>query len=177
MPDRTFILCRAELPQTTLIRLVPDTTCLEELRHLLYGMARNSGPKAKRNKFISLSPAVAHTVRVLQDVNRATLLSLPVEILIYVMSYTPDVGALYLDYLNKELLPADYFVLSDVLRALSQTCCRLRDVFLPVLWERMDVCASRLGFLHRLPAVNTASLLDKRCRGLLKNKELASYVK
>lgn len=84
-------------------------------------MDRKSSPKSKRKKSVSLSPA-AHTVL---QISHATLLPFPVEILLYMISFIPNVAALDLDYLNREFLPPDYFVRSDVLRALSQTCRRL----------------------------------------------------
>lgn len=72
-------------------------------------------------------------------VNTQGLPSLPTETLLEITSHLPKVGLM-----NKcrPVLGAGYLDRQAALKALSQTCRSLRNVFLPIAWQRIEACAS-----------------------------------
>jgi hypothetical protein len=78
----------------------------------------------------------------LGPVNTSGLPSLPVETLLQISSDwsgTPVPCPAHID----GILLGSHLDRSEALRALSETCRRLRSVFLAAAWEHLEVCASR----------------------------------
>ena len=106
------------------------------------------------------------------------LLSLPVEISKEILDYFPVIGPYNTVTIEDHLLPKIYLMRIDMLRALSQVCIDYRRVFLPLLWESLNVCFMR----EDGPESNTpfyrfvGDALIRKCDGLLANPNLASYI-
>ncbi|KAJ6597639.1 hypothetical protein DFH09DRAFT_1304422 [Mycena vulgaris] len=78
----------------------------------------------------------------LGPVNTTGLPSLPVETLHEIISHFPGVPVPCTVYTGR-CLSANHLARPEALRALSETCRRLRDVLIALSWERVEVCASR----------------------------------
>ena len=116
-----------------------------------------------------------------ESIFMAAFVDLPVELLLHIASnYSPvdperprnrflsdgiDVGCILLH------VPSQLELHS--LRSLSQTSRALRQVFLPLAWERFD---PSLG-LTRSNASQVAKKLERQCEGLLKSPMLAAHVR
>lgn len=110
----------------------------------------------------------------------------PVELLLEIVSYfcTPP-----LPDMQHRLLGERYLERSILLRALSQCCRSLRGIFLPFLWQRMEVRASRSAekiprrhwrrpVLPPLCQKDLATELVRQCEILtIRDPTLAIYVK
>lgn len=61
----------------------------------------------------------------------------------------------------------------NTIRALSQTCKRLRSVYLPLLWKRVDasITVGRSAW-H----IQVGHALERKSQGLIQSDYLASYV-
>lgn len=79
-----------------------------------------------------------------------------------------------IDLLAREpLLPRVYLERPDVLRALSQTCVAYRKVFLPLLFERLEVCVTtRPGNQSRAFYKHIGEGLERKCSGLADRPDL-----
>ncbi|KAJ7165965.1 hypothetical protein C8R46DRAFT_997059 [Mycena filopes] len=78
---------------------------------------------------------------------------------------------------SPKTIPTSYRERPETLRALSQTSRALRAVFLPLLWEYVEAC-----FIPKDDTTwskRVASVLLKRCKGLMKNENqsLAQHVR
>jgi hypothetical protein len=102
------------------------------------------------------------------------LLSLPVELSTEILDYFPVIGP-YNAVNESRLLPQIYALRIDMLRALSQVCIDYRRVFLPLLWESLNICFMREDNLDTFYKYLGEALLRK-CDGLLANPNLASYI-
>ncbi|KAJ6597599.1 hypothetical protein DFH09DRAFT_867113, partial [Mycena vulgaris] len=78
----------------------------------------------------------------LGPVNTTGLPSLPAETLHEIVSHFPGVPVPCTAYTGR-CLSANHLARPETLRALSETCRRLRDVLIALSWERVEVCASR----------------------------------
>ncbi|KAJ7185903.1 hypothetical protein C8R46DRAFT_881137 [Mycena filopes] len=72
-------------------------------------------------------------------VNTSGLPVLPVELLHEIVSHLPCTP---IPCLSWHVLSGDHLARSTALRALSETCQRLRSVFLAHAWSHVEVCAS-----------------------------------
>jgi hypothetical protein len=108
------------------------------------------------------------------------LLSLPVELATEILDYFPTIGPH--TSVNSDngypVLHRIFHVRIDVLRALSQVCIHYRRVFLPLLWESLNICFSIRG-----PAARTfkydkhlSETLVRKCDRLSANPKLASHI-
>ena len=107
------------------------------------------------------------------------LLSLPVELTTEILDYFPAIGPHTEFYFYDHVLPEFFLVREDILRALSQVCIDYRRVFLPLLWDSLNVCFS----LRRdSPGWSNAfykhvgEALVRKCDGISANPNLASYI-
>ena len=66
--------------------------------------------------------------------------SLPVELLLEVTSHLVRVP---IPSYKQSVYSARYLAHHNTLRSLSQTCRSLRSIFLPHVWRRIEVCASK----------------------------------
>lgn len=73
-------------------------------------------------------------------VNTRGFPSLPVELLLEVTSHLLRVP---IPSYTESVYRARYLAHHDTLRSLSQTCRSLRSIFLPHVWRRIEVCASK----------------------------------
>ncbi|KAJ7783971.1 hypothetical protein DFH07DRAFT_210390 [Mycena maculata] len=65
---------------------------------------------------------------------------------------------------------------NDTIRALSQTSRTLRDIFLPVLWERVNVTFT-LRNRPKRKIRTRAKMLERRMRGIQKTPQVATYIR
>lgn len=95
----------------------------------------------------------------------AAYLGFPVEVPYETSTRRADIPILAIEYHDR----------TDHLRVLSQTCYQLRQAFLPLLWDCMNICAkSRKGgpFYQTL-----GDLLKRTSEGLAGEPELLSYIR
>ncbi|KAJ7017168.1 hypothetical protein C8F04DRAFT_1157368 [Mycena alexandri] len=78
-------------------------------------------------------------LRILSPLNATGLPALPAELLHETISHLSSTPVPCLDW---HVLSNNYLERSSTLRALSETCKRLRGVFLALAWEHVEVCAS-----------------------------------
>ncbi|KAJ7747129.1 hypothetical protein DFH07DRAFT_578404 [Mycena maculata] len=86
-----------------------------------------------------------------------SLLDLPTELLVEIISYHPYPFTFLSPLLRQEHGAQERHDRRQVLRSLSQTCVVLRTIFLPLLWERFEASQASLQEIHTNEAV--ASLL------------------
>ena len=107
------------------------------------------------------------------------LLSLPVELTTEILDYFPSIGPHTELHFYDHVLPEFYLVRQDILRALSQVCIDYRRVFLPLLWDSLDVC---FELRRDNPGWSNAfywrvgEALVRKCDGISANPNLASYI-
>ncbi|CAE7184458.1 unnamed protein product [Rhizoctonia solani] len=116
-------------------------------------------------------------------------LTLPPELISQVVSYFPEIGTEHILSSTrslgswKNLGSEEFLVRFEALRALSQLSRLSRLIFLPLLWERFEVCLlpspkpkpadQRVeSWYHYL-----AQSMEKRCAGLLDSPYLWPYIK
>jgi hypothetical protein len=108
------------------------------------------------------------------------LLSLPVELTTEILDYFPTIGpyneVFFFMFNSIPILPELYRVRIDVLRALSQVCIDYRRIFLPLLWDSLNMCCFTMrkaitGWKEYIPEA-----LIRNCDGLSTNPNLASYI-
>lgn len=79
---------------------------------------------------------------------------------------------------GEPVLPRSYLERPDALRALSQTCVAYRRVFLPILFESLDVCVTtRPGNPTRAFYKHIGEALERKCSGLAKREDLWGMVR
>ncbi|KAK1229626.1 hypothetical protein PQX77_007294 [Marasmius sp. AFHP31] len=141
--------------------------------------AKNSG------KSISPSDKPKDSKSPIQQ-NDSLFLKLPVEILTtQILDYFPNVPVGIPEEIRPDhsqgpapLLPEIVLERSKVLRALAQTCRRLREVCLPLQWEQLDLCAypHERGYGGSWYLTITKKT-ERVSEGLLNSPDLASYVR
>ena len=107
------------------------------------------------------------------------LLSFPVELSTEILDYFPAMGPFTEPHFHHQILPDIYLARIDILRALSQVCIDYRRVFLPLLWESLNVCFMRKNSPFEPPGAfykHVGDALVRRCDSLLANPNLASYI-
>jgi hypothetical protein len=94
----------------------------------------------------------SHYVRIVKSglpINGTGLSALPLELLIEITSYLRYVPVPCNDFISDnewylaKIIDSKYCERFDTVSALSRTCRRLRHIFLPITWQRLDVCATR----------------------------------
>jgi hypothetical protein len=106
-------------------------------------------------------------------------LALPNELVSQILSYYPEIKTAHIlanpTFIGSWKDPENYFLRFDVLRSLSQLCRLARDIYLPLLWERFQVCltANVEGQWFR----NIGQAMERKSKGMLKSKHLWPYVK
>jgi hypothetical protein len=104
----------------------------------------------------------------------SAFLSLASELLLEILSYFPPVPKRAWIRESDAYLSSLYCERPNVLRALSQTCRAARKFFLPLLWERLEVCTARLVRAWHL---QVSATLEARSIGLAQRQDLSAYVR
>jgi len=73
-------------------------------------------------------------------------------------------------------LPSQYLERTDALRLLSQTCKLWRNIFFPLLWERLEACLSHSSSGATWDKICGDALIRKSSL-VCKNPEIASHVR
>jgi hypothetical protein len=142
-------------------------------------------PNPKKQKTTSTSLPI-HTQRNLVEWGEKAdasnlergLLSLPVELRTEILDYFPTIGP-YTSAnsdTGRPVLSKIFLVGIDVLRALSQVCIDYRRVFLPLLWESLNICFTIGPASTRCFYKYVGEALVRKCDGLSANPNLASYI-
>ncbi|KAK0186858.1 hypothetical protein F5146DRAFT_962288 [Armillaria mellea] len=97
--------------------------------------------------------------------NMSGLPALPNELLLEILSYWPSIPVPAKD---RRVFSERYMQRFHALLALSQTCRSLRSVFLPLVWQRLEACASRK------PGLGPSTPFYHRKRALPWEKEVAT---
>ena len=102
------------------------------------------------------------------------LLFCPVELQTEILDYFPAVETVTtFNGGGDPILSSTFLERTDLLRSLSQVSLDYRRVFLPLLYQNLNICAKRgLGAFYKY----VGEALRKKMEGLGANPELASYV-
>ncbi|KAF8060831.1 hypothetical protein FPV67DRAFT_1587292 [Lyophyllum atratum] len=140
-------------------------------------------PRTRSRKGPSREEALAHQRAVLAGpVNTTGLPALPVELLLETISYFPTIP---IPIVGDDMYSTSYLDRPQLCRALSQTCRSLRSRFLPLSWQRIEVCvttrkkpknksASQLASCKRYFATELVRQLEIVT---IRDPSLAAYVK
>lgn len=119
---------------------------------------------------------VVSSSTVIQPISQGkkSLIILPSELLLEVVSYFPDID---IDIIQdcRQTLPASFRERFNALRALSQTCRELRSVVLPLAWERLEACTTA-GHPTQF-FKECGKTLERKCKGLLESDHLLPHVR
>lgn len=102
------------------------------------------------------------------------LLSCPIELQTEILDYFPAVTSTTRFRAGRDpILPPTFLERTDLLRSLSQISLDYRRVFLPLLYETVNICVARGGgaFYKQV-----GDALRRKMEGLAANPELASCV-
>lgn len=105
------------------------------------------------------------------------ILSLPLELQREILGYYQKIDFLTRTPHDNPILPDEYLEYTDALRALSQVSVAYRQVFLPLLWETVNVCFSQRGANPTSFFKHVGEALARKCDGLKANPELRPLVK
>ncbi|KAJ7038982.1 hypothetical protein C8F04DRAFT_332626 [Mycena alexandri] len=103
-----------------------------------------------------------------------SLPDLPTELLMEIIKYYPELYV-EVDARTKGVLSEQYPG-NDALRALSQTSRTLRDIYLPVLWERFHSCFTVRNRPKRKIRTR-AKMLERRMKGIQKTPYIQPYIR
>ncbi|TFK23292.1 hypothetical protein FA15DRAFT_594422 [Coprinopsis marcescibilis] len=123
---------------------------------------RRGNPSANANSSSAQKTTASPSVQ-----GRSLALELPLELLMEVVGWYKSpitMTTLKMETPNHRLLPPWILERTDALRALSQTCTRWRIVFLPMLWETMEVSVLRNPGGHWYKGISEA--LQRKCLGV-----------
>ena len=102
-------------------------------------------PQLRSSKGLTKAQLQAHKEALRAGVaNTSGLPALPVELLFEILSQLPTVPVPMVRDYRMSIYPACYLEKPQTLRALSQTCRSLRSIFLPHVWQSIEVCASSI---------------------------------
>jgi F-box-like len=124
-------------------------------------------PQLRSGKGFTRDEIIGHEEAIrLGTANTTGLPALPTELLFEIISHFPAVPLPMGKGDHCTVYPASYLEKPRILRALSQMCRSLRSVFLPYVWQKIEVCAN-----SRMPEYS--SVVKRRQRPLV-SKELAT---
>lgn len=141
-------------------------------------------PRTRSGKGLTRDEVVAHQQAIRAGpVNTTGLPALPTELLLEIVSHFPVIP---IPLFRTKPYSAEYLARTQALRALSQMCMSLRRVFLPLVWQRIEVCASPMiiGNRYRRPIQRppwvkelATELVQQLEIVTIRDPSLASYVK
>ncbi|KAF8910144.1 hypothetical protein CPB84DRAFT_1764716 [Gymnopilus junonius] len=105
------------------------------------------------------------------------IMSFPLELQGEVLSHFQKIDYLTRTPHDNPILPEEYMEYTDALRALSQVSVAYRHVFLPLLWETVNVCFSARGANSNSFFKHVGEALIRKSDGLKANPELRPLVK
>jgi hypothetical protein len=131
----------------------------------------------KRQKKVESPVETASTANVLDELQPKGFLAFPNELISKVLSYFRfpsrwtrlELGS------HDPVLPHHFLQRERALRVLSQTSRAYRIVFLPLLWESLDVCSrgsNMVAFYKHL-----GDTLARKSKGLARRKDLCQYIR
>ena len=112
----------------------------------------------------------------------STLFKLPLELIMEILSYF-NCLPIITNKLNLSLFGINpkvsrrYLERTDALRALSQTCRSWRNLFLPLLWERLESCCSVMDIDSGNRFESNMNSLIRKSALVCENPEIASHVR
>ncbi|KAF8679434.1 hypothetical protein RHS04_04813 [Rhizoctonia solani] len=124
-------------------------------------------------------PVLDHTFASSTTTASQGFLAIPNELVSQILSYYPEIKTIHIlmnpTFIGNWKDAENYFVRFDVLRSLSQLCRLARDIYLPLLWERFQVCLTTNveGQWFR----SIGQTMERKSKGMLRNKHLWPYVK
>lgn len=134
-----------------------------DFRVLIHEMA----PRLRSGKGFTREEVIAHQGALRAGTaNTKGFQALPTELLLEIISHFPAIPLPMRPQDRCSVYPASYLEKPRILRALSQMCRSLRSVFLPYVWQRIEVFANHSD---RSPAV-----VGRRVKRSRVNKELAT---
>ncbi|CEL53462.1 hypothetical protein RSOLAG1IB_11394 [Rhizoctonia solani AG-1 IB] len=139
-----------------------------------------SDPEPKSNEEV----ATSHPSFPISQIPRG-FLALPPELMYQVISYFPEIGAEHIlagshrlgNWAGSSCNGLDLLVRFDVLRALSQLSRSMRLRFLPLLWERFQVCLPPQSNPKEKWFYYIGPALERKSKGLLESRHLWPYIK
>ena len=111
----------------------------------------------------------------------ATLLELPLELIMEVLSHFECLPAIITGKFDYDLFGIDpkitrrYLERTDALRALSQMCRSWRNLFFPLLWERLEPCLIHSDSGNWSEGYGNS--LIRKSAFVCENPEIASHVR
>ncbi|KAH7345408.1 hypothetical protein B0J17DRAFT_639775 [Rhizoctonia solani] len=129
-------------------------------------------------ELVSTSSGTSKTPTPRQVVSKG-FLALPVELLSHITSYFAEIRDEHLlmstHYIGSGSNPEDLLLRFNALRTLSQLSHLSRSIFLPLLWERFQVCLTPKPGWQWHSYIGHA--MQRKSIGLLESKHLWPYVK
>ena len=132
-------------------------------------------PRPSKRAKASEQTAQSSSSAQVTSLNKGGITGLPSELLLEIVSYFPVISIDDIR-LNPTTLAPAYRERFASLRALSQMCKDLREVCLPLAWERLEACTTATGE-NNMFYKEVGNTLERKCNGLAKSKHLLSYVR
>ncbi|KAH7345412.1 hypothetical protein B0J17DRAFT_608601 [Rhizoctonia solani] len=108
----------------------------------------------------------------LETLGRKGFLTFPPELVYMIFSYYAEIRIEDI-LVNPIFLPGHFLDRFKVLRSLSQLCQLSRKIYLPLLYERLQICITTKPAWYREHGNN----LIRKCNGLLKSQHLWPYIR
>ncbi|CAE6521385.1 unnamed protein product [Rhizoctonia solani] len=112
------------------------------------------------------------TILTPETVGRRGFLAFPDELVYLIFSYYTEIRVEDI-LINPTHLPGHFLDRFKALRNLSQLCQLARRTYLPLLWERVQICVATGSMWYKEHGNN----LVRKCNGLLKSQHLWPYVR
>ncbi|TFK69229.1 hypothetical protein BDN72DRAFT_840707 [Pluteus cervinus] len=101
-------------------------------------------PEASTSNASTVASTSAGLLKRVDIKQTAKIFELSIEVFMEILSYFP--ASPIPTRVSMALLPPSSTERTEILRALSQTCQSFRDIFLDMLWQRVEVCTVKVAF-------------------------------
>ena len=118
---------------------------------------------------VSVDPAYEGSLEVISNADKG-ILALPLELRDEILAHYQKIDFLTRTPHDNPILPEEYLEYTDALRALSQVSVAYRQVFMPLLWETVNVCFSVRGANTNSFFKHVGEALARKCDGLKANE-------